>query len=79
MIKYRFGYILDAVFISNFYINRDATNDFRTLVYMTLDNKFVHDTCSKIEAFSVFDKNDRESFEKNILGTLRGYQEYTMI
>lgn len=79
MIKYRFGYTVDAVFISNFYINRDATNDFRKLVYMTLDNKFVHNTCSKISAFSVFDKKDRENFEKEILETLRGYQEYTMI
>ncbi len=75
-LKYKYNYALDAIFLTNSMVNWDATEDFQKLVYLTLDNNFVHETAKQFNVYTLFNEGDRKRFEQHILSTLEGYGKY---
>lgn len=76
ILKYKFNYELDSVFLSNAYVNWDATNDLQSLIYTTLDKTFVSDAATNIGVYSIYDDSHVSAFEKKLIETLGGYGDY---
>lgn len=74
--KYKYNYTLDCIFLSNAYINWDATNDLQTLIYTTLNKEIVSKNADKENVYSVYDERHIEAFERQLMDTLEGYGEY---
>ncbi len=77
ILNYKYNYPLDAIFLSNTYINWEATDDLQILSHITLDRNFVHSETEKYtNVYSLFNKRDLRDFESSMMETLTEYGKY---
>lgn len=72
-LKYRLDYDVDSVFLSNFYINWEATDSLDRLVYMTLPVNVVDEEARICGCYSLYNKESVEACKENLFSTLIGY------
>ena len=78
-LKYRLDYDVDSVFLSNFYINWEATDSLDRLVYMTLPVNVVDEEARICGCYSLYNKESVEACKENLFSTLIGYGDFDAI
>ena len=76
LLRYKYEYDVDAVFIGNSSINWDVTESLDTLTYVTLDKNFIDEEVRKCNAYSVYDSDSIKQFSEQLINTLVGYDNY---
>lgn len=78
-LQYKYGYDVDAVFLSNYSINWEATESFDALTYITLNREFVKNEAKRCHVYSVYDETSCSAYRDHLLTTLTGYGDYATI
>lgn len=78
-LEHRLDYDVNSVFLSNFYINWEATDSLDRLVYMTLPTTVVDGEAEKCRCYSLYNKEHIEVFKRNLISTLIGYGDFDAI
>ena len=78
-LKYRLDYDVDSVFLSNFFINWEATDSLDKLVYMTIPTDIVNEEAEKCGCYSLYNNKNIEAFKRNLFSTLIGYGDFDEI
>lgn len=78
-IKYRLNYEVDSIFLSNYFINWEATDSLDRMVYTTLPAEIINREAEICGCYSVYNSEDVEKFKTKMLETLTGYSSYEAI
>lgn len=78
-LKYRLDYDVDSVFLSNFFINWEATDSLDKLVYMTIPTDIMNEEAEKCGCYSLYNNENIEAFKRNLFSTLIGYGDFDEI
>lgn len=78
-LKNRLDYDVDSVFLSNFYINWEATDSLDRLVYMTIPANVVNEEAKICGCYSLYNEDSIDECKKNLFSTLIGYGDFDAI
>lgn len=78
-LKCRLDYDVDSVFLSNSFINWEATDSLERLVYMTLPVNVTDRAAKLCGCYSLHNKENIDAFKKKMLSTLIGYGDFDAI